>query len=291
MLTRDAIFLRTRWTTEQAFRYCERLTYNHYENFPVASFFIARDKRRHVCVIYAFARIADDFADEPGMSQAERIDSLNDWEEQLAECYRGEATHPVFLALRETIDRFEIPQSLFQNLLTAFRSDVTTRRHETFEDLLAYCANSANPIGRLVLLLHNYRGERFREQSDALCTALQLTNFWQDVSVDLKNDRVYIPMEDIREFGYSEEALMDRSVTREFRDIMMYQIERTEGLFEEGRPLLDAVGRDLSLELKLTWNGGRRILRKIETLDYDVLHARPKLSPWDKGSILISSLL
>ena len=290
MLTHDAILLRTPGTTEQAFRYCEKVTYDHYENFPVASVFIPRDKRKHICAMYAFARIADDFADEPGMSPAERIDSLNVWEEQLAECYQGEASHPVFLALKETIDRFEIPQHLFQNLLHAFRTDVTTHRYETFEDVLGYCTNSANPIGRLILLLLNYRGERFTEPSDALCTALQLTNFWQDVSVDLAKDRVYIPLEDIHEFGYSEEALFKHSVTQEFRDIMIYQIERTERIFLEGKPLLDSVGRDLSFELKLTWHGGRRILRKIEKSGYDVLHARPSLSRWDKTGVLFSSL-
>ena len=252
--------------------------------------FIPRDKRKHVCAIYAFARIADDFADEPGMTPAERIDSLNDWEEQLAECYQGTALHPVFIALRETIHRFEIPQVLFRNLLSAFRSDVTTHRYETFDDVLGYCMNSANPIGRLMLLLMNYRGERFMEQSDAVCTALQLTNFWQDVSVDLAKDRVYIPMDDIREFGYSEEALFNRSCTQEFRDIMMYQVERTERLFKEGEPLLTSVGRDLALELKLTWHGGRRILQKIEDLGYDVLHTRPRLSRLDKAGVLFSSL-
>ncbi len=290
MLTRDAILIRTQWTTEQAFRHCETVTYDHYENFPVASMFIPRDKRKHVCAIYAFARIADDFADEPGMTPAERIDSLNDWEEQLAECYQGTALHPVFIALRETILRFEIPQVLFRNLLSAFRSDVTTHRYETFDDVLGYCMNSANPIGRLMLLLMNYRGERFMEQSDAVCTALQLTNFWQDVSVDLAKDRVYIPMDDIREFGYSEEALFNRSCTQEFRDIMMYQVERTERLFKEGEPLLTSVGRDLALELKLTWHGGRRILQKIGDLGYDVLHTRPRLSRLDKAGVLFSSL-
>jgi squalene synthase HpnC len=291
MLTRDLHIARRSWTPHEAYRFCERITYDHYENFPVASLFLPREKRQHVCAIYAFARIADDFADEPGLTLAERIESLNEWEEQLAEVYRGQATHPVFVALRETIDRFEIPHYLFHNLLTAFRSDVTTHRYETFDDVLEYCTNSANPVGRLVLLLFNYRSEGMMELSDSLCTALQLANFWQDVSVDLNKDRIYIPLEDIREFGYSEEQLFSRHVTQEFKDLLMFQVERAERLFQEGKPLLSAVGRDLAFELRLTWHGGMRILRKIDRLGYDVLTHRPILSRIDKAGILLKAFL
>ncbi|HAL57198.1 MAG TPA: squalene synthase HpnC, partial [Bacteroidetes bacterium] len=265
------------------------LTREHYENFPVASWLIPKEKRRHVCALYAFARIADDFADESGLTPAERIDSLNEWDEQLTECYRGHAEHPVFVALRETVDRFEIPRRLFQNLLFAFRSDVTTHRYETFDDLLHYCDNSANPIGRLVLLLFGYRGESLMLLSDAICTGLQLTNFWQDVLVDLEKDRVYIPMEDIREFGYSEEELFEKKFSAEFKDIMVYQVERTERLFLHGRPLLGEVGTDLRRELKLTWNGGMKILKKIEMIEFNVLQQRPTLTTFDKTGLVVSS--
>jgi phytoene synthase len=282
---------RRTWTVPQAFQFCERLTRDHYENFPVASFLVPREKRPHVCAIYSFARIADDYADEPGLTPAERVDSIAEWEEQLIDSYRGHAHHPVLVALRETVDRFEIPVDLFQNLLRAFRSDVTTHRYESFEDVLEYCENSANPIGRLMLLLFNYRSESTMEFSDSICTALQLTNFWQDVTVDLKKDRVYIPLTDIREFGYSEEELVDLQCSQAFKDLMCFQVERTEQMFQDGKPLLSEVGSDLRMELKLTWKGGMRILKKIERQDYDVLTLRPSLSWLDKTSILTSSLV
>lgn len=292
ILTQDPRKMSRRtWTVSQAFQFCERLAHDHYENFPVASLLVPREKRPHVYAIYSFARIADDFADEPGLTPAERIDSIAGWEEQLVDAYRGHAHHPVFVALRETVDRFEIPVELFQSLLTAFRSDVTTHRYETFGDILEYCDNSANPVGRLMLLLFNYRSESTMELSDSICTALQLTNFWQDVAVDLMKDRVYIPLEDIREFGYSEEELLGLHCSQAFKDVMCYQVERTEQMFRDGKPLLSEVGSDLRMELKLTWKGGMRILKKIEQQDYNVLAARPSLSLLDKTSILFSSLL
>jgi squalene synthase HpnC len=292
MLTRDLKRVSRRsWTVPQAFQFCERLTRDHYENFPVASLMVAREKRPYVCSIYSFARIADDYADEPGMTMAERIDSLTEWEEQLADSYRGHAHHPVFIALRETVNRFDMPVELFQDLLRAFRSDVTTHRYETFEEVLGYCENSANPIGRLMLLLFNYRSEATMELSDSICTALQLTNFWQDVSVDLEKDRVYIPLNDIREFGYSEEELFQRRNSPAFKDLMCFLIDRTQQMFREGKPLLSEVGRDLRMELRLTWNGGMKILNKIEQGEYDVLTRRPALTILDKASILISSFI
>ena len=291
MLTRDLKRVARRtWTGPQSFQFCERLTRDHYENFPVASVLVPKEKRLHICSIYSFARIADDFADEPGLTTAERIDSLTEWEEQLVDAYRGHVHHPVFIALRETIDRFEMPIELFQNLLRAFRSDVTTHRYETFDEVLEYCEHSANPIGRLLLLLFNYRSETTLELSDFICTGLQLTNFWQDVSVDLQKDRVYIPLDDIREFGYSEEELFQRSFTPAFKDLMCYQVDRTRQMFNEGRPLLAEVGKDLRMELRLTWKGGTQILQKIEQGEYNVLSHRPTLSLFDKTSLLISSL-
>ena len=292
MLTRDIKKISRRtWTVPQAFQFCERLTHEHYENFPVASLMVPREKRPYICAIYSFARIADDYADEPGLSTAERIDSLTDWEEQLIDSYRGHVQHPVFVALQETVNRFEMPIELFSDLLAAFRSDVTTHRYETFDEVLGYCENSANPVGRIILLLFNYRSEATMELSDSICTALQLTNFWQDVSVDLEKDRVYIPLDDIREFGYSEEELLDRSYSPAFKDLMCFQVDRTQQMFQEGKPLLSQVGRDLNLELRLTWTGGMKILRKIEKDDYNVLSHRPKLSTFDKASLLISSLI
>jgi len=279
------------WTAEDGFRYCETIARSHYENFPVASRFISKEIRKYVWTIYAFARIADDYADEPGFTLAERMDNLNQWEQYLDECYNGNPTHRVFAALAETVERFQIPFGLFQNLLTAFRADVTVKRYETYENVLAYCRNSANPIGRLLLLLLNYRSEKMMQLSDSICTALQLTNFWQDVSVDLKKDRIYLPLEELDEFGYSEQDLFDQKVNTNFCNLMAFQVRRTAELFVEGKPLLTMVDKDLSMELKLTWNGGTRILQKIHQQNYDVLTKRPVLSKLDKLGLLFRSFL
>jgi hydroxysqualene synthase len=279
------------WSADEGFRYCEKIVRSHYENFPVASYFVPRAMRKYVYSIYAFARIADDFADEPGFTLAERIDNLQQWEQYLDECYKGNPTHRVFSALAETTERFQIPIELFQNLLAAFRSDVTVKRYDTYEDVLAYCCNSANPIGRLILLLFNYRSETMMQLSDNICTALQLTNFWQDVSVDLQKDRIYIPLDDLKKFNYSEQELLNQNVNSNFCNLIAFQLQRTEKLFAEGKPLLSMVGKDLSLELKLTWNGGTSILRKIHQQDYDVLTKRTRLSTLDKLGLLFRSFL
>ena len=279
------------WSPEDGFRYCEAIARSHYENFPIASRFVPKEIRKYVWTIYAFARIADDYADEPGFTLAERMDNLNQWEQYLDECYTGNPTHRVFAALAETVDRFQIPFELFQNLLSAFRADVTVKRYESFEDLLAYCRNSANPIGRMVLLLLNYRSEAMMRLSDSICTALQLTNFWQDVSVDLQKDRIYLPLEDLEEFDYSEQDLLNRKVNDHFYSLMAFQVRRTAELFVEGKPLLSMVGKDLSRELKFTWSGGTRILQKIHDQNYDVLTKRPTLTRLEKLELLFHSFL
>jgi squalene synthase HpnC len=290
MLTRELHTTPKRWSSADAFRVCEELAYRHYENFPVASWLIPKAQRKYVAALYSFARTADDFADEPGYSVAERIENLRRWEERLANCYEGTASHPIFVALAETVERFQIPQQLFLDLLSAFRQDVTINRYETFDELLAYCQRSANPVGRLILLLFNYRSEQLFEQSDAICAALQLTNFLQDVSVDMKTNRIYIPQEDFAEYEYTELDLQNRTVNQAFRMLMESQVRRTEELFAQGRPLLDAVGTDLRRELRLTWHGGMEILKKIRNAQFDVLSARPKLSAFDKLRLLVVSL-
>lgn len=276
---------------DDAYRYCEQLAFSRYENFPVASRFISREKRKHVAAIYAFARIADDVADEPGLTPEDRLRELQRWEAQLAESYRGGTSHPVFAALGDTARRFQIPQNHFQNLLAAFRSDVTVRRYESFDDVLAYCRNSANPVGRLVLLLFGYKDEQMIGWSDKICTALQLTNFWQDLSIDLERDRVYIPLEDLRKFNLGVQDIQGKRFSPAFRDLMEFEVQRTRDLFEQGKPLLANVGKNLSLEMKLTWLGGTHILEKISRLDYNVLHRRPTLSFVDKSSLLLRALI
>lgn len=279
------------WTPGESFEYCEKLAYDHYENFPVASRFIPADKRGYIAAIYAFARTADDFADEPGFTPAERIESINRWGTLLDDCYNGEASHPVFIALGETVERFQIPVELFQNLLTAFRLDVTTHRYETFEQVLDYCAFSANPVGRLVLMLFNYRSELIMMHSDNICTALQLTNFWQDVSIDIEKDRLYIPKEDTDQFGVTESEIFHHVTSTRFRKLISFEVSRTERLFREGKPLLQEVGKDLRFELKLTWNGGMNILGKIKSQGFDVFRRRPHLSTVDKLRLFLRTLI
>ena len=291
MQTQNLIIENQLWTPADSFEYCEKVAHDHYENFPVASRFIPADKRKYLAAIYAFSRTADDYADEPGYTAAERIESINRWEQRLNDCYNGEASHPIFVALGETVERFQIPLDLFQNLLHAFRSDVTTHRYATFEQVLEYCTYSANPVGRLVLLLFNYRSELMMMHSDNICTALQLTNFWQDVSVDLEKDRLYLPKEDLDQFGVSEDEIFGRLPSTRFRKLISFEVARTERLFREGKPLLQEVGRDLRFELKLTWNGGMNILGKVKSQGFDVFQKRPRLSTLDKMRLFLRTLM
>jgi hydroxysqualene synthase len=279
------------WTAAESFAYCLKIANDHYENFPVASRFIPADKRAYIAAIYAFARTADDYADEPGSTPAERLESIRRWEDLLDNCYSGDAAHPVFVALSETVERFQIPADLFHNLLSAFRSDVTRHRYETFEQVLEYCSCSANPIGRLVLMLFNYRSELMMMHSDNICTALQLTNFWQDTAIDLGKDRLYFPKEDLDQFGVSEDDILLRRSSTGFRKLISFEVARTERLFREGQPLLQEVGKDLRFELKLTWNGGMNILGKIKAQGYDVFHRRPRLSTMDKVRLFLRTLV
>lgn len=274
----------------EAFHYCEQLAESHYENFPVASFFIPKEKRPYIWSIYAFARVADDFADEGDASSEQRLEQLDYWESSLNECYEGIASHPIFVALAETVQTYRIPKKLLADLLAAFRMDVTNKGFCTFDDLLYYSKHSANPIGQLVLHLFNNTTDRTIALSDSICTALQLSNFWQDVSVDWKRGRVYIPLEDIQRFGYTERDLGARIADERFQRLMKFEVDRTKELFIAGKPLLKEAAKELHLELNLTWHGGMKILEKIEQLQYDVLHTRPALSLWDKLSILSTSL-
>ena len=274
----------------ESFDYCSTLTLSHYENFPVGSFLIPKLLRPHVYSIYAFARIADDFADEPGMEPPERLSRLDEWGENLSSCLES-PKGPVFTALAETIRVHEIPIGLLTDLLHAFRSDVTTSRHQTFTDLLNYCRYSANPVGRLVLHLFGYQDPGYGIKSDAICTALQLTNFWQDIAIDFSRDRIYLPVQEMVSFGVSEEHLTRELVTSEFRDLMISLINRTRDLYLTGSDLPNLVKGRLKYELRLTWLGGNGILDRIVKADYDIFRCRPKLRKWDMLSFLLKSLI
>ncbi len=276
---------------DHAFSFCHAIARQHYENFPVASFFLPRHLRKYVAAIYAFARTADDFADEGVRSDAERLAALADWRRNLDKCYNGETEHPIFIALGEVVRAKHVPQQLLSDLLTAFEMDVTTRRFASYDDVLYYCRHSANSIGRIVLHLFDDAGERNCALSDDICTALQLANFWQDIALDWEKGRLYVPLEDLARFGYTESDFRRKVLDDRFRELMKFQMLRTKDLFESGKPLLSVVSSRLQFELRLTWNGGRAILQKIERADFNVINHRPKLVFADKISILMNSIL
>lgn len=272
-------------TLRQAQAFCAALVRQHYENFPVASWLLPSRVRPAVQAIYAYARIADDFADEPA-HEGQRLEKLDEWGQLLEQCFRGEAVHPVFVALHEAIRRHGLPPEPFRDLLAAFRLDVTCRRHADFESLLRYCRLSANPVGRLILHLFGHTGPELLERSDAFCTALQLTNHWQDVAIDLTKDRIYLPEADRVRCGVSEEDLKAGLVSESFRTLMSGEIARVRELYAAARPLCDAVPGRLRLELRFTWLGGNRVLERIEAAGYDVFRRRPKLGPRDALYVL-----
>lgn len=279
-----------RSTLAYANEYCRRLTQSHYENFPVASFFIPKHLRQHVCNIYAFARIADDFADEASF-EGRRMEALDEWEGELRLAFEGVSIHPVFVALQETIKQCFLPIQLFLDIIKAFKMDVIKKRYKNFEEVLYYCRHSANPVGRLILLLFGYRREEWFDWSDNICTALQLANFWQDTAVDLKKGRIYIPHEDMALKGITEYDLEKGEITEAIREVMAFQVKRTEGLFLRGKPLCRAVpNMKLSYELRLTWLGGMKILDKIKENGYNVFE-RPVVTKVDWARLLVRAVL
>jgi hydroxysqualene synthase len=289
----------------EAYSTCARFARGHYENFPVASRLLPRAMRPHVAAVYAFARVADDFADEGRRPEAERLALLDAWQDRLHGCaaadgaggrspacasLRPDALPPeaphIFEALGGTIRSCRLPVSLFDDLLSAFRQDVSTSRYETWNDVLDYCRRSANPVGRLVLGIAGYRDDRLDRGSDAVCTALQLTNFWQDLGRDWRNGRLYLPLEDCRREGADVADLDAWRITPAWRRVLCGAAARTAALFDEGRAVCDGVGGRLRLELRFTWLGGRRILSRIERDQFDVLGRRPVLGASDWAALL-----
>jgi phytoene synthase len=287
---------------EAAYAWCESLARAHYENFPVGSRLLPRATRRDLWAIYAFARTADDWADEPdrGTSEA-RLARLDDWRRRVAAAHRGDtaaatagggAARPTFTALGETMAARALPLEPFEHLLSAFAQDVTTRRYETWADLLDYCRRSANPVGRLVLLVHGYRDAALLARSDAVCTALQLTNHWQDLALDVTGkDRLYVPRADLAAFGVPEADLVGGRVTDAYRRMMAALADRTRALYDAGRDLPRLVGRDLRLELALVWHGGRAVLERTAAAGFDVWHSRPRLGRLGVASCLVKAWL
>ena len=275
---------------EQSRAYCERLARSHYENFSVASWFLPARLRQHFFNVYAYCRISDDLGDEVGNPAASLL-LLDQWQRELDACYAGSPRHPVFVALAETVRKFEIPQHEFSDLLTAFRQDQTITRYETFDDLLGYCRNSANPVGHLVLYLCGYRDAERQKLSDYTCTALQLANFWQDVSVDYAKGRIYLPLESLRRFGVSEEDLTAERNTSSFCEMMRFEVARAREWFERGLPLVGKVDKELAIDLELFTRGGQEILNAIEKQGYAVLGRRPSISKSRKLALVARAAL
>jgi squalene synthase HpnC len=248
---------------ENAFEACSKAALAHYENFPVGSKWIKKEIRPHMHAVYLFSRTADDFADEPEFD-GKRLELLSAWRTKLNEAAQGKATDPVFQALARSIETHKLPILWLDQLIQAFEQDVVQSRHTNFQSILDYSKRSANPVGRLVLWLHGVRDEKLFEKSDYICTALQLANFWQDVAIDLKKDRVYLPLEEMRAFGYSEKELFDHTYNEAFQQLMAHEVKKTWELFEKGRSLCDQVEPSLRKELRLVYAGGTTILKKLK---------------------------
>lgn len=281
-------------TLPEAYARCQQVAASHYENFPVASRLLPVPMRPHVAAVYAFARAADDFADEGAVPEAQRLAWIDQWRE-LRQRHPGsmqsatdvghvaaENVRATFIAVHDTIARCHLDPQLFDDLLSAFAQDVTTTRYQTWDAVLDYCRRSANPVGRLVLGIAGVRDEAAARHSDAVCTALQLTNFWQDLGDDWRvRNRLYVPSELLREHGADHGALDDGAVDESWTRVMDTLGARTAALFDQGRPVCQAVRGRLRLELRATWLGGTTVLRKTLEVRRRSLHARPVLTPVD----------
>jgi squalene synthase HpnC len=291
-----------------AYESCARDARTHYENFPVASRLLPRHMRQHVAAVYAFARAADDFADEGQRSIDERQRLLDGWLCRLRDAVsdrqgqagsRSVAGEPanapeIFVALGATIREKQLPPALFEDLLSAFRQDVTVSRYASWADVLDYCRRSANPVGRLVLRIAGYREPRLDGCSDAICTALQLTNFWQDLKIDFDRGRIYLPEDELRAHGAEPHALHGAVMPPQWMSAVASAVDRTRTLLEAGRPLCDELRGRLGYELRATWLGATRILDRLESARYDMIHRRPSLgaadAPWFAWRMLAWSL-
>ncbi|HEY1659590.1 MAG TPA: squalene synthase HpnC [Candidatus Sulfotelmatobacter sp.] len=275
---------------EEAKQYCAHLARTHYENFSVATWFLPKKLRQDFFNVYAYCRISDDLGDEVGDAAAS-LALLDQWQSELDACYAGNPRHPVFVALAETVRKFQIPKHEFSDLLIAFRQDQTITRFETFNDVLAYCRYSANPVGHLVLYLCGYSDVERQQLSDYTCTALQLANFWQDVTVDYAKGRIYLPLEDMRRFNVSEDDILCSRNTSSFCGLMKFEVHRAREWFDRGMPLVKKVNKELAIDLELFTRGGQEILNAIEHQDFAVLGNRPAISKPRKMALVARAAL
>jgi len=279
------------WDAGRALGYTRWLATHHYENFHIVSFLLPRDLHQDFYNVYSFCRWADDLGDEIGdVDQSLRL--LAWWRAQLHDLYEGKKpSHPVYVALAPTIEKHSLPREPFDNLITAFEQDQRVTRYQDWDGVFGYCVNSANPVGRLVLYLSGYRDEGRQRLSDATCTALQLANFWQDVTVDLKKDRIYLPRHLFERHGYTEAELRAGRFTPAFRNVMKDAVDVAQELFERGLPLAGRLDRRLALDIDLFSRGGLKVLDKIRKLDYNVLQQRPSIGKTERMRLLLGSLI
>ena len=277
------------YSEAEAFDYTRWLATHHYENFHVVTLLLPKELHQHFYNVYAFCRWADDLGDEIEDKQ-ESLRLLAWWRNELEAMYRGEVTHPVFVALRSTVQEFEIPVEPFERLICAFEQDQVVSRYQDFDQLFGYCTNSANPVGHLVLYLCRYRDAERQRLSDYTCTALQLANFWQDITVDLRKDRVYLPLQLIAAHGYTVEELFALKFNPRFEAVMSEAVNVAGNLFQKGLPLIRTVNRRLALDLELFSRGGMKILDKIKSQGYNVLKERPRITKAERVSLILRCL-
>jgi squalene synthase HpnC len=277
------------YSGEEARRYTRWLATHHYENFHVVTFLLPRRLHQDFYNVYAFCRWADDLGDEIGDPE-ESLRLLEWWRGELDAMYRGEARHPVFVALGETVARHDLPREPFADLIQAFVQDQTVTRYNDWDEVFDYCRCSANPVGRLVLYLCGYRDEERQKLSDATCTGLQLANFWQDIPVDLEKGRIYIPLDAMERYGYTVADLEARRETPAFRAVMREIVGIARELFLKGLPLGRMVDRRLAVDIELFSRGGMRVLEKIEGQGYNVLRRRPHITKAERAWLLLGAL-
>jgi phytoene synthase len=264
----------------------------HYENFPVASVLLPKPLRHPVAVIYRFARSADDFADEGALPAPARLAQLDDYRQELAHLEAGAPPRlPLFAELGKIVNQYRLPLQLLRDLLDAFAQDVVKRRYADFAEVMDYCRRSANPVGRLLLHLFGAASDQNLQRSDDICTSLQLINFWQDVEIDRRKNRIYLPQDEMQRYGVTERQIAACEVSGQWKALMRFQVERARAMIMSGSPLGRALPGRIGLEIRAIVQGGMRILEKIDKVEGDVYHHRPVLKTWDWALILIRTLV
>jgi squalene synthase HpnC len=264
---------------------------SHYENFPVVSFLVPKELRKHIAIIYWFARTTDDLADEGDLSEQERLEALDEFRKNFSDALKNNPKTNFELALIKTIEEKKLNPDHFFNLLIAFRQDVEKKRYSTFDEILEYCRHSADPVGRLILELYDIRNDEAFYYSDKICTGLQLANFYQDLGIDYQKGRLYLPIDEMAEFNVDEKLFELKKNNLNLMQLLKYSVERTENMLYEGKGLLKFLNGRLKYEIKWTILGGIETLNKIKKLDYNVINQRPSLKKSDFIKLLIKSLV